>query len=349
MTEPRKTLAVCGPTAVGKSELSISLCHALEGEVVNVDSVQVYRELDIGSAKLSVAERGGVPHHALDVFSPIQAVNVADFRDVAQAAINDISNRRRIPVLVGGSGMYFTALLHGLADVPPTPKDIREAVSQRSPADMYEELRRVDPPTAERLHPNDLQRVSRAVEIARVTGRRPSEIFAEHAFSHRENVSLVLVLCRPRDELYRRINERSRLMVEQGLLEETKRVRDTYGHVPALNTLGYHEACAVLDGTLAEVDLAQEIALHTRRFAKRQMTYWRNEPSKRGWEARPSSDEEGVDVAGFDSFPSRARRQMIGFRALRMRPTELIPSVRERLLRPLEKTVVWYVMVSDEA
>jgi tRNA dimethylallyltransferase len=347
MTEPRKTLAICGPTAVGKSALSISLCHELEGEVVNVDSVQVYRELDIGSAKLSLAERGGVPHHALDVFSPDQTVNVADFRAVAQAAIDDISNRQRLPVLVGGSGMYFTVLLHGLANVPPTPPEVREAVLRLSPADMYEELRRVDPPTAERLNPRDLQRVSRAVEIARMTGRPPSAIFAEHAFSPRKNVSLVLALCRPRDELYRRINERSRLMVQHGLLEETERVRDKFGHVPALNTLGYHEACAVLDGTLGEGELAQEIALHTRRFAKRQMTYWRNEPSKRGWEVRPSSELEGVEVSGFDSFSARAQRQMISFRALSVTHPELLGLVRQRLQRPLEKTEVWYVMISQ--
>ncbi len=315
--------------------------------MVNVDSVQVYRELDIGSAKLSLPQRWGVPHHALDVFSPDHVVNVADFRAVAQAAIKDISSRGRIPVLVGGSGMYFTVLLHGLANVPPTPPEVREAVSRLSPADMYEELRRVDPPTAERLHQRDLQRVSRAVEIARMTGRRPSEIFAEHAFSPRENVSLVLVLCRPRDELYRRINERSRLMVEQGLLGETKRVRDTYGHVPALTTLGYHEACAVLEGKLEEGDLAEEIALHTRRFAKRQLTYWRNEPPKRGWEIRPSSELEGVEVSGFDSFPARAQRRMISFRALNMTQSELIASARERLMRPLEKTEVWYVMVRE--
>lgn len=348
MTEPYKTLAICGPTAVGKSELSISMCHALKGEVVNVDSVQVYRELDIGSAKLSVIERVGVPHHALDVFSPEHAVNVADFRAVAQAAITDVSRRERMPVLVGGSGMYFTVLLHGLANVPPTPPEVREAVSRLSPAEMYEELRRVDPLTAERLNQRDLQRVSRAVEIARMTGRRPSEIFAEHAFSPRENVSLALVLCRPRDELYRRINERSRLMVDHGLLDETKRVLGKYGHVPALGTLGYHEACAVLDGKLAEENLAEEIALHTRRFAKRQMTYWRNEPPKRDWGVRPSSELEGVEVSGFDSFPSRAWRRMLSFRALSVTQSELIASVQERLMRPLEKTEVWYVMVRQE-
>ncbi|MEY4701451.1 MAG: tRNA ((37)-N6)-dimethylallyltransferase MiaA [Pseudomonadota bacterium] len=347
MTEPYKTLAICGPTAVGKSELSISMCHALQGEVVNVDSVQVYRELDIGSAKLSVEERGGVPHHALDVFGPDQVANVADFRAVAQEAIKDISNRQRLPVLVGGSGMYFTVLLHGLANVPPTSAEVRDAVARLSPADMYAELQRVDPPTAERLHPRDLQRVSRAVEIARMTGRRPSDFFAEHAFSPRENVSLVLMLCRPRDELYRRINARSRLMVERGLLDETKRVRDKYGDVPALKTLGYHEACAVLDGKLGEGDFAQEIALHTRRFAKRQMTYWRNEPLKRGWEIRPSSELEGVEVSGFDSFPVRAQRRMISFRALSLAESEVIALARERLMRPLEKTEVWYVMVRE--
>jgi tRNA A37 N6-isopentenylltransferase MiaA len=135
-------------------------------------------------------------------------------------------------------------------------------------------------------------------------------------------------------------------MVQRGLLDETKRVRDPYGHVPALDTLGYHEACAVLDGKLREADFAQEIALHTRRFAKRQMTYWRNEPPKRGWHMRPDSELEGVAVSGFDSFPARAQKQMLSFRALCITPSELIALARERLMRPLEKSEVWYILVS---
>jgi len=346
MTGPYQTLAICGPTAVGKSDLSISICRALAGEVVNVDSVQVYRELDIGSAKVPVSERGGVPHHVLDVFSPNNTVNVAQFRAVAQEAIADISARARLPVLVGGSGMYFTVLLHGLADVPPTPPEVREVVARLSPEEMYAELQRVDPPTAQRLNPRDLQRVSRAVEIARVTGKRPSEIFAAHTFRQQENVSLVLVLCRPREELYRRINERASHMVSQGLLEETRRLRERYGEVAALSTLGYREACDVLTGKLAEEQLAEQIALHTRRFAKRQMTYWRNEPAKRGWVVKPSG-EEGIEVAGFDSFPARAQRRMISFRALKLTPDQVVQSARERLARPLDTTEVWYVLLDD--
>ncbi len=343
MTEVYKTLAICGPTAVGKSELSISICQELGGEVVNVDSVQVYRELDIGSAKLSPSERGGVVHHALDVFTPNQVVNVAEFRRVAQDAISDIAKRGKIPVLVGGSGMYFTVLLHGLADVPPTPSQVRAEVARLSPEEMYEELQQIDPATAERLNPRDLQRVSRAIEIARVTGKRPSEIFAAHTFRAKENVSLVVVLCRPRDELYQRINLRAQQMVDQGLLEETRRLREKYGQVPVLRTLGYCEALDVLDGKLSREALAEEIALHTRRFAKRQMTYWRNEPTKRGWCVRPDAQDPWIEVAGFDSFSPRAQRSMIAVRAFRLSRDELLRAVRERMAQPLDQTEVWYV------
>lgn len=343
---PLTTVAVCGPTAAGKSALSISLAQALGGEVVNVDSVQVYRGLDVGSAKLTMAERGGVPHHLLDVFEPDQAANVAQFRDRALDAARDIHARGKLPLLVGGSGMYFTILLHGLAQVPPTPADVRAAVAALSADEMYTELAKADPKTAARLNRNDIQRISRALEIFRVTGKKPSELFAAHEFAGADIVSLVLVLCRPRSELYSRIDARSVLMVEQGLVEETRGILSRFGDVPPLETLGYKQAKALLAGELREAELAHEIALHTRRFAKRQMTYWRNEPAKRGWLVRPTDEEPAEEVAGFDTFPARAQKRMKGFRALSFTSDGLVTAVRERLSRPLERTEVWCVIPS---
>lgn len=347
MTRPFKTVAVCGPTASGKSALSLYLAQALNAEVVNVDSVQVYRELDIGSAKLKLEEREGVPHHVLDVFSPADAANVAEFRRSALGAVGEIAARGKLPLLVGGSGMYFTVLLHGLAEVSPTPDEVRRTVAAMSPEAIYAELSAQDPETAERLNPNDLQRVSRAVEILRVTGKRPSELFAQHTFTPIDVVSLVVVLCRPRDELYRRINLRSEKMVSEGLVAETERLLSKYGEIPALETLGYKQARDLIAGRLSPDCLAREIALYTRRFAKRQMTYWRNEPKKRGWLTRPHADELGEEVAGFEDFPASARQHMKSFRAFHFSPIRLVKALQARLREPLERTEVWYVIVDD--
>lgn len=343
MQGPYRTLAICGPTASGKSALSLELARALSGEIVNVDSVQVYQGLDIGSAKLSLSERGGISHHVLDIFSPQQAGNVAEFRNSALSAIQDITTRQHIPILVGGSGLYVTALLHGLAELPSTPPDLRGAVAQLSPAEQHAELLRVDPVSAARLNPNDTQRVSRALEVYRLTGEPLSSAIEKHNFATRDVVSLVVVLCRPRDELYQRIDHRAEQMIDQGLVEETRALYERVGRVPSMETLGYKQACDLLEGKLAERDLAREIALHTRRFAKRQMTYWRNEPVKRGWVTRPSPDEPACEVQGFDNFSSRAQRSMRGFRAFELSESELQEKIAARLVHELTTTEVWYV------
>ncbi len=343
MPPPLVTLAVCGPTASGKSELSLDIAVALGAEVVNVDSVQVYRGLDIGSAKVPPAGRRGVPHHLLDVFEPDRPANVAQFRELALGAVRDISARGRLPLLVGGSGMYFTVLLHGLADVPQASAEVRAAVAALAPDEMHRELMQADPAAAARLHPGDLQRVSRALEIVRMSGSRPSELMAGHGFASADVVSLVLVLCRPRAELYGRINQRSAKMLEEGLLKEAGDLLQRYGPVSPLATLGYKQACQALAGSLPEAGLAAEIALHTRRFAKRQMTYWRNEPPKRGWGVRPSEQEQAEEVSGVEAVAGRGRSSAKGFRALRLPLPELISAVRARLAAGLERTEVWYV------
>jgi tRNA dimethylallyltransferase len=344
MGAPRVTLAVCGPTASGKSALSLNLAKRLDGEVINVDSVQVYQELNIGSAKLSHDERMGVPHHVLDIFKPDQNANVAIFRELAMGSIDAISERGKVPILVGGSGLYLTALLHGLADVPATPPEVRDAIARLSAEEQYNHLLQADPITAARLNPRDTQRVSRALEIFRITGKPASEFFARHAFKDADVVSIVIVICRPRDELYRRIDLRARQMVANGLLEETSEILKKYGAIQALETLGYKQARDYLQGGLmSREELEAEIAMNTRRFAKRQMTYWRNEPNKRGWIVRPGELDDAVELLGFDDFPERARKRMKGVRAFDWNEDTLVTRIKERLARPLEKTEVWFV------
>lgn len=347
MLLPRRTVAVCGPTASGKTALSLDLAAQLGGEIVNVDSVQVYRELDIGSAKLPECARRGIPHHVLDIFSPDCRAHVADFRTAALGAIDDITARGALPIVVGGSGMYLTALLHGLAELPSTPSEVREAVATLTTEQQYQELQRVDPVTAQRLNPNDRQRISRAVEVYRITGKPVSEFHAQHAFTTTDVASLVLVLCRPRDELYRRIDQRSEEMVKQGLLAETAALLSRYGRVPVLETLGYKQACDCLEGRLNERDVIHEIAMHTRRFAKRQMTYWRNEPAKRSWIVRPTESDQAQEVAGFEQFSARAQRRMKSFYAFHWSKAEIISNVRSRLAKPFDRTEVWYVSILD--
>jgi tRNA dimethylallyltransferase len=341
-----QAVAVCGPTASGKTALGIALARHLDGEVVNVDSVQVYQGADIGSAKATTAERQGVPHHLLDLVAPDQPMNAGEYRERALAALRDISARGKVPVLVGGSGMYLTILLHGIADVPGTPPDVRAGVARLSRGEQYAELSRVDPATAARLHPNDTQRVSRALEIFRVTGRKPSEFFEDHKFRDREVAALLIVICRERDDLYERINRRSRMMLDAGLIEETRALLSRYGKVPVLETIGYKQACDYLEGRLAADGIADEIALHTRRFAKRQMTFLRNEPAKRGWQVRPSADESGREIVGFTTESKRALAETKGFRAMELKEDELVARVEERLRRPLERTEVWYVVMA---
>ena len=347
-SKPIQAVAVCGPTASGKTALGITLAQQLNGEVVNVDSVQVYLGADIGSAKATLAERQGVPHHLLDLVAPDQPMNAGEYRERALITLKDISARAKIPVLVGGSGMYLTLLLHGIAEVPATPPDVRAVVALLSREEQYAELTRADPATAARLHVNDTQRVSRALEIFRLTGKRPSEFFEEHKFSDRDVAALMIVICRERDELYERINHRSRLMVKAGLIEETRTLLHAYGHVPVLETIGYKQACEHLEGKLALEDVAGEISLHTRRFAKRQMTFLRNEPAKRGWDVRPRDDEPGREIVGFTTESKRALAETKGFRAMEVSEGELLTRVQERLRTPLERTEVWYVVVKPQ-
>lgn len=289
----RRLLIVSGPTASGKSEIALRLAEQVGGEIVNVDSVQVYRGLDTASAKPNRSERSRVPHHLVDIRDPDDQYHVSAFVADADEAIADIRSRGRLPILTGGTTLYITALLHGLAELPSGDPEFRALCDRRPSEDLYAELARSDPATASRLHPNDRLRVTRALETLHVTGEPASLIHSRHAHRTVRHSAIVIVPVWPRPELYERINRRAASFLAAGLVEETRGLIERHGssNLAGLKSLGYAQTVEMLEGRIAPEALIDEIAKATRHFAKRQMTYWRNEPAKRGWVVRPAEGE----------------------------------------------------------
>ena len=267
-------LAIVGPTGAGKSELAISLASAFGGEIVNYDSVQLYRGLDIGSAKIPASERRSIPHHLLDVADPREEFTAGDFARLASQALAQLAVRKKLPVFVGGTGFYLRSLLLGLSPAPPRNPDLRAALQAKRPAALHRFLRQRDPEAFLRIHPNDHQKLIRAVELLAFEGR-PLPRNGLIGYS-----ALKIGLCPDRTELYKRLNERSRQIFEQGLLEETQALLES-GVPPEakpLQSLGYRQAVRVLAGSLSVEEAIREYQTKTRQYAKRQMTWFRAEP-----------------------------------------------------------------------
>lgn len=331
-------LVVSGPTASGKTALSIELAAALRGEILNLDSVQVYRGLDIGSAKVTRAERQGIAHHLLDIREVTEPFNVAEYVRECDAAIAALRTRGVLPVLAGGTTMYLTALLHGLVELPPGSAAIRATLAALSNAEVRAQLEQLDPARAAQLHPADRVRNERALESVLESGERASERRQAHAYQEQRYRALMLIVVLPREVLYQRIEDRARQMVEAGLLHEVKQIAAQVGFDhPALGTIGYAQAVSCLKGESSESQLASEIALHTRRLAKRQMTYWRNEPGKRGWICRPQPGESSIYIGAAEGGRGK------GFPVLSVSFAELAAQVRARLASPFGSNEVWYL------
>jgi tRNA dimethylallyltransferase len=291
-------VVVAGPTAAGKSAIGLRLAEELGGEIVSIDSVQVYQGADIGSAKSSPEERQRVPHHGLDLWEPSHAGDMAQFLSAAREVILGIAARKKTVVCIGGTGLYLTGLLHGLAELPAADDKLRAELESLSNEELVARLSSSDSAAAKRLHPNDRVRLIRAIEGSELTGEPMSVRHARHNYRETLYRAIVVVPLWPRVELYRRIDERTVAMVEGGLLRETRGIIERYGEAAAvLDALGYAEARKVMQGELMESALVPAIAQATRRFAKRQMTYWRNEPLKRGWSVRPRGDECAVELS----------------------------------------------------
>jgi tRNA dimethylallyltransferase len=251
---PPKILVIAGPTASGKSDLALRLAGRLDGEIVNADSMQLYRGMDIGTAKPTPQQRAEIPHHLIDVADPGQPFSAADFAAAADEAIRDICSRGRRTIVAGGTGLYIRSLLKGLVDSPGDTGEIRQGLREEARElgnrAMLDELFRVDPELAERIHPNNLVRILRALEVFRLTGIPLSRYQQEHGFSVRRYQSLQIGIRVERPLLYSRIDQRVNRMLEQGLLLEVQQLLNAgYGpETKAMRAIGYKEMTAYLDG-----------------------------------------------------------------------------------------------------
>jgi len=296
-----------GATATGKSALGIRLARRFDGEVVSMDSRQVYRGMDIGTGKVTPEETGGVPHHLLDILDPDEAGSAGRHAELARKAIEEISARGNVAILVGGTGLYFDAVFRPLIDVPISHdqlRAIRAAFESRDTLELYADLRRVDPERARRLSPNDRVRITRALEIFEATGTPASEHLARQASEEDgETHVLKLVLTMPRERLRRRIAERTRAMYAAGWADEVGRLlaagytTDT----PGMLSLGYGEIGRVLaQGGDPEITV-EEVITRTQQYAKRQETFFRKD-GEATWLDVTSSDFEDVAESMVASF-----------------------------------------------
>jgi tRNA dimethylallyltransferase len=277
-------VVIVGPTASGKTALSLHLAEQLGGEIISCDSVAAYREFEIGTAKPSVEDRRRVPHHLIDVASPVDEMTAGDYARLARQAAQQIQARGRIPIVVGGTGLYLRALLDGLFAGPPRSEELRtrlrEISERRGAGYLHRVLRRVDAQAAQSIHANDVPKIIRAIEVSLAARRPMTEMWREGRDALQGFHIIRLGLNPDRALLYQRINERAHAMFTHGLLEETRALAERYGPgLRPLLSLGYAQAMQNLRGTLS---LEQAIAAAQqghRNYAKRQMTWFRREPN----------------------------------------------------------------------
>ena len=315
----RTIVAIVGPTGAGKSELALELAESLGGEVVSFDALQVYRGLDIGTAKVLPSERRGIPHHLLDEVEANEEFSAAEFVRRAVPAIEGIAARGKVPILVGGTGLYLRALRRGLFEGPGRSPGVRDrllAIADRRGAKaLHRMLRRWDPDLAARIHENDRVRLIRGLEVYLASGRKMSELMSTRRRPI-EGFQDILVGLRPnREVLKARVEARVHAMFARGLVDEVRRLLRTHGAgVPAFKAIGYREVLLHLDGEL-DVDGARRLTLlATTQYAKRQMTWFRREPEVRWFDG--CGDDRGVRarVLGYlqAAIPETGERQTFG-------------------------------------
>lgn len=321
MTEPQTAaspllLVVLGPTASGKTALSVALAQQFSGEIVSCDSVALYREVDIGAAKPTPAERARVPHHLFDVAGPREHVTAGDYARLARRVLGEITARGAVPIVVGGTGLYLRALLEGLFSGPKRSDEVRarlrELRARKGSPHLHRILRRMDAAVAVGIHPNDTPKLVRALEVC-LAARRPMSALWQEGREPLRGFSVLRIGLDPdRDALYARINSRAEAMFASGLVEETSRLRAQYGdNIWPLRSLGYRQAAQILRGEITREAAIAAAQQGHRNYAKRQMTWFRREPDVRwlsGFGDDPRIQQQAAELvrARLRQDPSRS-------------------------------------------
>lgn len=276
-----KIVVICGPTGVGKTGFAIAVARRFNAEVVGADSMQIYRYMDIGTAKPTAQEKASAAHHMVDIIDPDQNFDAAVYAQQARACIDNLISNKKLPLVVGGTGLYIKSLIYGLAKGAPTDSAIRHRLqlelSQSGLAGMYEQLVQVDPEAAHRIHPNDRYRILRALEVYRITGQSIDEHHKAHGFRYPRFDVLTLGLTMPREQLYERINRRVDHMLSEGLKDEVQQLLDRgyTARLKSMQSLGYRHMIAHLQGGMPWSQTVEALKRDHRRYAKRQLTWFK--------------------------------------------------------------------------
>lgn len=274
-------LVIIGPTAVGKTKLSIEMAKRYNGEIISGDSMQIYRGMDIGTAKITKCEMEGIPHYLIDIKEPSENFSVAEFQQLVRDRIDEIAKKGKLPIIVGGTGLYIQSVIYDyqFSDVPGDESfrhRQEERVKEIGNEALYTELKEVDPESAAQIHPNNIRRVIRALEIVHLTGKTMQDYQSTQQRDLLYNTALV-GLTMDREKLYERINARVDLMMDEGLLEEVKRLyQQGLRDCQSIQAIGYKEMYDYLDGKLPLVEAVENLKQNSRRYAKRQLTWFRN-------------------------------------------------------------------------
>jgi tRNA dimethylallyltransferase len=285
LKESVRIVAVIGPTAAGKTDIGITLAQETGSEVISVDSMQIYRWMDIGTAKPPPELLAKIPHHLIDILYPDQDYNAGMFANDADAIINQLGQQGKTAVLVGGTGLYLRALINGIIEVPEISLKIRNSVrtlaSEKGVGECYLKLKELDPKSADKLHPHDISRVTRALEVVLETGHSIQEYQANHRFQQHRYQVYYIGTTWPREVLYDRINKRVKLMIERGLVNETRGILEMgYSEsLPSLNSIGYKQAVAFLRDKMSKDEMITDIQQKSRHYAKKQVTWYKKDRS----------------------------------------------------------------------
>ena len=276
-----KVIVICGPTASGKTALSIELAKKVNGEIISCDSMQIYKDMNIGTAKPTIEEMQGIKHYLLDFVSPNERYSVADFKKDAKNAIKEILSKGKVPIIVGGTGLYLDSLIYeieyqNIEFDEKYRKELEQEVEEKGLEELYEQAKKIDPVAIEKISKNDKKRILRILEIYNATGKNKTEQEIESRKNEVEYDYKVYAISWDREELYARINKRVDLMIEQGLIDEVKNILQKYEQFPtAMQGLGYKEVVDYLKGNCTKQEMIEKIKMETRRYAKRQMTWFR--------------------------------------------------------------------------
>lgn len=297
----KKVIVICGPTASGKTKLSIELAKRVEGEIISCDSMQIYQEMDIGTAKPTEEERQGIQHYLLDFVSPEERYSVADYKKDAKQAIKEIVAKGKIPIIVGGTGLYIDSLIYEI-EYPNIEfdleyrKQLEERVEKEGLEKLYEEAKAIDSLAMQKISQNDTKRILRILEIYHTTGKTKTEQEIESRKNPPEYDYQVYALRWDRQILYERINQRVDNMIEQGLIQEVEEILKKHKHFPtAMQGLGYKEVVEFLEGHITKEEMIEKIKMETRRYAKRQMTWFRKN-KQTVWLDGQANVEDNIDV-----------------------------------------------------